>query len=450
MSDRKIRFYYTKEEILFYMDKDNDKVKTHNIKEKKKYLQEKYNYFEVSKDYEATEEGLKQYKNDFIIQVDNFKKYLKKIYINYEYDTKYNHNDAVFKFYNYIQARELKKIKLDPIYHIELYYFENCYNGAIISLFDNISEDIYSYGYDYSSYYPNLLNSGLLYLPMKQGKLTSIKKLDLDNLKYGIYRVRLTITQSGFIDKFFKFNKTNFYTHYDILVFKRIKEIYESEKQVINIELLDINKENNCIIWNDDELINTKDIFGKWFITLEEVKKKLKDNMIVKRCFSSLWGSISQFNRTYIDENDIDDVDVSRLTTPETTEYKLLDIKTYNDNNKELGYKKVYVCCKNDDPYKSRLCRLKPFLLSLSRCNIINLILENKEIEKTIIRIHTDNITLSQKFDFKKAGYDYYPIPEEKTTGKIEWKSSNNYRHKCEKCNCIYKYDKNLVHQCQY
>jgi hypothetical protein len=447
MTDRNIRFYYTKEEKVFYIDKDNKDVKTHHIKDKGKYLKEKNNYFEVSKDYEASEEGLKKYKEDFITQVDNFKKFLKKKYINYEYDTKYNHNDAVFMFYNYIQSKELKTIKLDPIFNMELYFIENCYNGSIISLF-SVPEVTYSYGYDYPGYYPNLLNSGLLYLPMKQGHLESVKSLEFDKLKYGIYRVKLTIEEGGFIDKFFKFNKDNFYTHYDILVFKKIKEKYESKNQDIKIELLDIDKDYNCITWNVDELINTKEIFGKWFDVLNNAKKELKDNFIVKKCFSSLWGSISQFNRTFFDEEEIDNVDVSKLSSIEETVYKLLDIKTYNDTKKECGYKKVYVCCKNDDPYKRKLCRIKPFLISLSRCNIIDLILENDEIANNIIRIHTDNITLSKPFDFKKAGYDYYPIEEEKTTGNIEWKSSNTYNHICKKCKEKFKYKDFKNHKC--
>jgi hypothetical protein len=186
------------------------------------------------------------------------------------------------------------------------------------------------------------------------------------------------------------------------------------------------------------------------FPIFEEVWKVVKDSFYDQTYNNHNWNDIHTEFITQLASGEMNEKNaIQKMLLLLNDRYsRLLDIKTYNDNSKELGYKKVYVCCKNDDAYKDRLCRLKPFLLSLSRCNIINLILENKEIEKSIIRIHTDNITLSQEFDFKKAGYTYYPIKEEKTSGRIYWKSSNTYFHICDKCNTKYKYDKNIIHIC--
>ena len=97
----------------------------------------------------------------------------KKKRINFEYRTKYNHNDAVFRLYKYLQTRELKPLNMEKIEDYEFIPIEMCNNGALIEMNEEYKDQIIeSYGSDYSSYYPNLLNSGLLYMPYKKGHLT--------------------------------------------------------------------------------------------------------------------------------------------------------------------------------------------------------------------------------------------------------------------------------------
>jgi hypothetical protein len=438
MSERKNRYYFNNEDLIYFVDDDSDNLQSHNIKLKRENLKT-YNYFEASKDYEATHESLIKYRNDFKYCCSKFKDFLKTKKNQYEYDTKYNHNDATFRFYKYVQNRELKKIKLDPIFDYEMYYMEGCNNGALIKLFgyDEDSDIICdSYGYDYSAYYPNLLNSGLLYLPTTQGEKKLLSNLDFDKIQYGIYKInKLEFGSNSKIDKYFKTNKYGFYTHYDLIFLNK-------HNVKINMEVKGKGLEFNCVVWDESKLINTKEIFSKWFLILQEAKTKCKDNFIIKRCMSSLWGSLVEFNKIFIEEAETQDekFNCSRISTNEETEYKLIDVKFYKD-------RKVYVCCKSKNPYSYEFARLKPFLLALSRLNMADIIVSNN-LEKNLIRIHTDSIILSEPFDFKKAGYKYYPIPEAKTTGKIKWKNVNEYYHICPECGVEYKYSPKLKHKC--
>jgi hypothetical protein len=78
-----------------------------------------------------------------------------------------------------------------------------------------------------------------------------------------------------------------------------------------------------------------------------------------------------------------------------------------------------------EQPYKNELARLKPFLVSLSRYHMSNIILKaNKKykIFENIIRIQTDGIVLNKEIKFSG---DYAPIPETKTTGCFTWHHLN-------------------------
>ena len=66
-----------------------------------------------------------------------------------------------------------------------------------------------------------------------------------------------------------------------------------------------------------------------------------------------------------------------------------------------------------------------------------------------MIRVHnTDGITLNKPFEFGKIGLEYYPIPEDKTTGLINWHNAQNGFHVCQNCKCEFKFKDFKIHQC--
>ena len=105
------------------------------------------------------------------------------------------------------------------------------------------------------------------------------------------------------------------------------------------------------------------------------------------------------------------------------TQYKILTEKYYYVNNQMITR---YECIKKSKPYKYHYARMKPFLLSLGRNIIGDLIMNSGNLEN-VVRINTDGIVLNQAFDFASLNIPYYPIPEDKTTGLIKWNNVNDY-----------------------
>jgi hypothetical protein len=175
----------------------------------------------------------------------------------------------------------------------------------------------------------------------------------------------------------------------------------------------------NATIYSEDKLVKSKDVFGKWFNDLSELKQKYPKNKLVKRLMSSLWGSLTAFNRKFY-EDDFFDLDVSEITDNDETEYKLIDEKHYKDNSKEFGVRTVYCVIPSNQPYKNNLARLKPFLVSYCRSYVARRIIKENLLDN-VIRIHTDGIMLNKPHDFTHL--KYYPKPEDKTTGKIHFEN---------------------------
>jgi len=93
------------------------------------------------------------------------------------------------------------------------------------------------------------------------------------------------------------------------------------------------------------------------------------------------------------------------------------------------------------------LARIKPFLTEFARGYIFNMLSTNN-LAKDVCRIHTDGICMKRPIDFKALKLDYYPIPEDKSTGTLVFHNLNCYYHICPECEVEYPYDKKKVHIC--
>jgi len=80
---------------------------------------------------------------------------------------------------------------------------------------------------------------------------------------------------------------------------------------------------------------------------------------------------------------------------------------------------------------------MKSFITSRGRDYIARLIMKENIIDR-IIRVQTDGIVLDEEHDF--SNNIYYPIPEQKTTGRIRFYNVNNYYHVCSICKNEYRY----------
>lgn len=369
-----------------------------------------FNYYELFDNYTADKDGIKKYMKHFDKWVSELKPH------NLNYERYYNHNIAVKQYFESKSKRQVENLHLEDISFKECYFFEKCSNGGIISL-DNKYKDtlIDAFGYDFSAFYPNILLK--IIFPTKQGKRKKLKSIDLNNLQYGIYKVKITTHDERF-KKIFSFAKNNYYTHYSLKLANKYKDIFN-----INIELI-VDDKYNALIYDDDKLVESKEVFQSWFNSLSILKEKFPKNRLVKHLMSSLWGHLTQFNREFFNDEDFADLDLTEIYDDEDSEYKLLDIKRYADNTKECGVRSRYEVVPSNKPYKNNLARIKPFLVSYCRSYVADLVMKEKILDN-VVRIHTDGIVLNKEHDFTHL--KYYPKPEDKTTGKIIFKNVNNY-----------------------
>ena len=401
------KFYYQEGLKIYSMDLCSTEVKEESLDAKTK---PGYNCYELFKDYTADKEGIQKYMNDF----DNWVNELKPHGLNYE--KYFTHGCAVNKVFMSKAREQIDGLQLDTISFKEAFFFEQCSNGGIISLDDTYKNKVIdAYGYDFSAFYPNMLLK--IILATKQGKRKKIKTIDYNNLRYGIYRVKITTDDQRF-KKIFSFSRNNFYTHYSLKLAHKYKDIFN-----INMELI-IDDKYNALIYDDENLVQSKEVFQTWFNFLSDLKQKFPKNKLIKHLMSSLWGHITQYNRKFFSDEDFADLDFSDITEDEKTEYKLLYIKRFVDETQEFGVKSRYEMVPTEQPYLNNLARIKPFLVSYCRSYVADLIMKENILDN-VVRIHTDGIVLNKQHDFTHL--KYYPKPEDKTTGKIIFKSVNNY-----------------------
>ena len=357
------------------------------------------NVFYVFKGYEPNEEGLRQYKKDFTKWSNELR----------EFDIIYplygGHYDAVHRvFIKYTNKRHLKhRVKISPL---ENWWWSQCNNG-FLSYCDKGIHD--SYGYDFSAYYPSLLADENFKFPIKDGYETTLTKLPKKKkLQVGIYNVKIQCDNKKF-QKAFRFNTNNMYSNYSLYFAMKHKKKYD-----IKIEMVDNGDKPNCYLYDDKYIVDGAQLFGEWYKNLTSIKKTYPKNKLLKHLLSSLWGHLSSYNHVYKTQDEIDEqgLKVSGFSSQDA-DYEILEMHI-NDTN--IKYKLI----DNKDPYKYKI-RLKPFLTSFGRVLVGSVALKNI---KHVIRIHTDNITYNKPIDHKLELF----LPEDKTTGKIEWININNYK----------------------
>lgn len=380
-----------------------------------------YNYYHLFKGDEESEDGLLKFKTKFENWADEL---VEKGDIHYR--DFYNHASATyftFKNLGYEVDSETPSIE-------EYDFIEACNNGGLIYFNKGLKDQVIeSYGYDYSSFYPHILTHYELKIPTKRGTRVKLTEIDYENLKYGIYKVKITTENEDF-KKVFGFSKKDTYTHFSIAFAYQHREQFN-----INFELNN-EAEYNALIYKDSCLRPSVDVFFNWFDKLKTLKQQCPNNHLLKHIFSSLWGSICALDIKYFHDDEV------YIDGEDNFEYKRIDEKIYLKDG-EIHTR--YDCIKKSQPYKYHYGRMKPFIISLSR-RVMGQLIMSSGIINNVFRCQTDNVVLNIPFDFSALEYSYYPKPEDKTSGLIQWGGVNTYNHICEKCNKQYKY--NLAHLC--
>jgi hypothetical protein len=350
-------------------------------------------------DNKATDDDLKAYAKEFMA-------WNKELRFDKECSFKYSEcfcdYTAVTRFFN---ARCDYKDH-HPITPLEYKWFEKCSNFGLQYLKDeNFVET--GYGYDFKNQYALIFNSDVM-IPTQPGQEVTLKKLPkIKDLQAGFYTVNITSDDDN-VRKVFAYSKQNVY------VMENLRFIMQHKKE-FNIKIELVQCENNCYLYNSDDLISLKELTQRWYDDLRGLKKRYPKNRLVKHLFSSAWGHLNASNIKHFEEEDMKKYDVGVTMDHD---YLVLEYHEYDIETK----KPYWTVMDTKKPYKYNI-RLKPWITGCARNLTASVVLQDID---SVIRIHTDGIVFNKEMEFD----DENLVAEDKTTGEIHWVNNNCYWNK--------------------
>ena len=342
--------------------------------------------FEIMKGYTATEGGLLQFATDFKQWCTELQQF------DIDYTRYFNHFCATTLTFMRYGKRQYEQH--EPISSQEYKWIEKCHSGGLNYYHENGEFDCFAY--DYPSFYPTLMN-GTMLIPFQQGMEYTLESLP-DQRLAGYYRV-LIHSDHPDITKLFTFSKHNTYTHQSLSHAFHLQKTYP-----ITIELIQ-DGQPNAYLYQPDQMIRCKEVFGNWYKALSKIKAKHPKNRLVKRLMSSLWGSLSKRNGRWLTVPQLDDIDMDKH---EIIEWKIRQ-------NDEMLFKIM----PTSQPYKYNI-RLKPFLTACGRAKIAGTIAQYPL--HNIQSIMTDGVIYKHEDPHitKKTIH-----PDDKYSGRVNWTGHN-------------------------
>lgn len=227
--------------------------------------------------------------------------------------------------------------------------------------------------YDVNSMYPSMMVDHYLQFPMAAGEPTTLTDADLNDskqakyFKYGIYRAIVQKSGEINVDKFFKFNGDNHYTHFDLLLATELG---------LEFHLIQ-DGQFNFYYYHRSKLVSSQTIFSNYIEFFYKLKQEYKP---AKELLSCLWGALCQKEdrELYLKHN---------MEFSINAGLQITSIKPGNDDAMRIRYQNP------DIIYKTDYARIGPFLTSYARLKLVRQI---KPYASHIVRIHTDSFTLDE------------------------------------------------------
>lgn len=233
--------------------------------------------------------------------------------------------------------------------------------------------------YDINSMYGGILLSPNK-LAIKRGELKTLTKAEFDNIKYfpfGIYRAEIIKSSNQNVNKFFRYNQNNYYTH---------TSLEHARSLNLNIELIEDGEPNN-LFYSRDKIITFNEVFSKYVNYLYDLKVK-KVSPYIKQLLNILWGSFCEINKAkkYIGSKSEKDLIIGN-------DYEIESIRPTTLNDDLLCVKIVK---KSSNYYKTPYARICPFILSIGRKRMSDLFYAYAD---KIQYIRCDGIKCVEKLD---------------------------------------------------
>ena len=206
--------------------------------------------------------------------------------------------------------------------------------------------------------------------PIHEGVAHKLKQLP-DVLSFGMYRVKIQPVENIHINKLFRFNPLNYYTHFDLKVARELN---------LPMELIQDN-EANCLLYQSH--MKGSWAFGVLIDYLYELK--LQKVAFAKSIISSIWGMLCERRKCF------------RIARPETNkEIHIENATVLSIIPTATGHRVSYML--NDKPFFIHdYARIGVFLTSRVRLELMTILLPHKE---NIYRLHTDGF-IADKIPFK-------------------------------------------------
>lgn len=360
----------TKDEIFSYKKMEGGGYQTYNGNEEKTMTDDEFMQIYQTFKYifiNANGDDIKERYNKHIAIADELLKETNGKVNLYKYDTTAIASVDIWELMTKIkknpeQITPLESIILDNAFRGGLMYVDKEYKGFVKT-------------YDFNSWYPSLMTHKRFNIPVKEGKAEKLTKEQFDEMKtekyykYGIYRVCISKSEDKNVNKLFKFNTNNHYTHYDLL------GAHELE---LHMELLE-DDEWNYYGYDKTKLISCHTLFDSFVDYFYDLKQKTKGAKLI---LNSLWGALC---KKQLVEKYIDTTSTTVYTIP--NEYDLSRVDVMSENILKLKMEKT------GKRFVTDYARMGPFLTAFGRYHMMKYA---KKYRNTIVKIHTDSISINQ------------------------------------------------------
>ena len=233
--------------------------------------------------------------------------------------------------------------------------------------------------YDFKSNYPSIMKSSQTFA-IKEGEFQLITDKEFREsdayFKYGIFRCVVIRSGNYSIDKLFRFNHKNKYTHIDLNNAKLLG---------LEIQLIE-DGDVNFLHYSRDKLLSGNELFGEYVDLLFNLKQSKVPR--AKTYLNNLWGLLSEANeiKTRVNHNN------RNIIIEIGDDCKVTGMKPYDD--KETIIQTV----NKSKQYIRGFARIKPFILARARALLAKTILPFKD---TVYRCMTDSFICSEEPNVK-------------------------------------------------
>lgn len=303
------------------------------------------------------------------------------------YKTGDNKTTAINLFDRFNKALSPEDIQQDEAFWIECsttgaLIRANKYNGP-------------AFKYDVVSMYPSLLKDSRFIFPIKRGEFKILDEFP-DIVQTGIYRAEIEYNKEK--EEMFRYNKLNYYTHFDI----RFAQSIGLEATLIQ------DGTPNALIYSRDKCINSNQVFGEYVDFLFKLKKEGMKS--AKPILNIIWGALCEYktkNKTTKPGEILEITGDSYIRSLIPLDDERVLLKLYES-------KRVYA---------TNYARLGPFLLARGRMMIGQII---APYINDVIRTHTDGFLVKKEIKSKLIGEDI---------GQLKYEG---YSENCVVKNCVH------------